>query len=112
MLITIEEAELHLILDLERSEGSPSIIIDERLPDLLLKMAGASEIVLDYLKRAPTGWDDVNTPALVKSAVLLVLGGLWEQRGGETNDDAPSVDHLLTSTVRSLLHRYRDPALA
>ena len=69
-LVSVDEANGHLRLDLETDGGSPVAYTDERLPDLQLKITLASGIVVDYLKTADTGWDAETVPAPVKVAVL------------------------------------------
>lgn len=85
--------------------------IDEDTLDLQNKITQAQEIVFDYLKY-PTGydaWTSETVPAPIKSAILLVLGGLWKTRG---DDEEITPDAVITPTVVSLLMRRRDPALA
>ncbi|WP_230961127.1 head-tail connector protein [Burkholderia cepacia] len=67
---------------------------------------------MDYLKlkEVPDTWalehgDTASTvPGAVRSAVLLVLGTLYDDREGATSP--------LTPAVESLLMRLRDPAVA
>ncbi|PHP88276.1 hypothetical protein CFB52_012230 [Burkholderia sp. AU18528] len=82
---------------------------DDAIKDLI---DAASDIVVDYLKlkEIPDNWalEDGNTPSTVpgqvRSAVLLVLGTLYDDREGSTDP--------LTPAVESLLMRSRDPAVA
>ncbi|KIX68818.1 head-tail connector protein [Burkholderia pseudomallei] len=82
---------------------------DDAIKDLI---DAASDIVVDYLKlkEIPGTWalEDGNTtstvPGAVRSAVLLVLGTLYDDREGATDP--------LTPAVESLLMRLRDPAVA
>ena len=82
---------------------------DDTIKDLI---DAASDIVVDYLKlkEIPDTWaleeGDIpsTVPGAVRSAVLLVLCTLYEDREGTTNP--------LTPAVESLLMRLRDPALA
>ena len=100
-LVPLDKAQLHLRVD----DGEQAFEVAD-------KLAMAESIVIDYLKYDPSGWDEATTPKVVQAAILLVLGGLWEQRGGEVDDSIPVRDVVLTTTVKSLLHRHRDPALA
>lgn len=106
-LITMQVANLHLRLGMD--VGS-SPVDDERYDDLVAKVEQASDLVLDYLKKAngdSPGWDETSTPKLVQAAVCLILYDLWNNRGGGDGDyfkvDGP---------VYRCLARYRDPALA
>lgn len=108
-LITIDEANDHLRLDLEGDGASPEDFSgDSRYVELELKIASATEAVLDYISsyvaRENPNWDVDTAPATVRAATLLVLSWFWEHRG---DDDAPA-DGYLTAPVKALLHRYRD----
>lgn len=75
-------------------------------------MLHASAIVLDYLKRDAGEWQDSaqepeSVPSVVEAATLIVAGALYENRDGAGNAAEP-----LSQTVKDLLHRYRDPAMA
>ena len=109
-LITLQEAVLHLRLDMTgAATDSPPYGGDERLPDLQLKMLGAETIILDYLKTHDTGWDAETVPPPVKVSILLMLSALWDNRDG--NPDFG--DYLRpTGAIALLLARLRDPALA
>lgn len=108
-LITVEQAEAHLRLDLARSGGSPDAITDERLPDLEMKIDAASAIVLDYLKYGDSPeWTPHTVPKHIAAAALLVLSALWEDREGTGIGDYLKPD----GAIANLLRRSRDPALA
>lgn len=110
-LITLEEAKAHLY-----------IIHDADDADLKLKIYGASEAVLDYLKAEGVKNfigedgellkdDEGNSlvPFKVKAATLLMLGYLHKDR-----DDNPgnAFEHgYLPKPVTALLYSMRDPAL-
>lgn len=108
-LITIDQAKAHLRID--TASGSP---VDAADADLLLKMAAAEDIVLDYLKvpaSSPPLWDETTVPPLVQAAVLMQLGELYRFRG----DDVEAPAHTpgdLSPVITNILRRYRDPALA
>jgi hypothetical protein len=95
-LVTADEARRHLNL-------TESDMDADKTADITAKAQAATDIVIDYIKRPDHGWDDATVPPLLKIAVLLVLGALADDREG----GAP-----LSDAVKSLLHRYRDPALA
>ncbi|AHE56015.1 head-tail connector protein [Sphingomonas sanxanigenens] len=90
-LVTLAEAKAHL-----------RILSNDEDADIDLKREGASDIIVDYIKRPEHGWTAETAPALVKSAVLLMLGALFADR--ETAE--------IPSGVKAILWRYRDPALA
>lgn len=94
-LVTLDEARRHLQLT------ETDMADADRSADVASKAEQASEIVVDYIERPEHGWADADAPFVVKAAVLLVLTALFEQR-----------DEAITDPVRSLLRRYRDPALA
>lgn len=108
-LVTVEEAARHLLIDLVTDGGSPPVVTDERLPDLEDKIEQASDIIIDYLKYDPTGWDADTVPRPVKAATLILLGAMWEDREGKGSE----VDYLRDNgTIARLLRRMRDPTLA
>lgn len=96
-LVTLLEAKRHLRLD-----GDIESPLSETYQEAESKILQASHIVMDYIKRPADEWDDVSAPPLIKAAVLLVMNVLY---------DHPE-DDPITVGVRSILHRYRDPALA
>jgi hypothetical protein len=99
-LITMEEARAHL-----RVTGTRA---DE---DIQLKIIAAGAILLNYIKvdqdesplSMPWGAEDV--PWDIKAATMLILGELFAERESGKAD-------VLSQAVKSLLHRYRDPAMA
>jgi hypothetical protein len=103
-LVSLTKAKTHL-----RVSGSAQ---DADIQD---KIYQASSIILDYLKldEPPIAWYDHTTtgleppdemPRLVEAATLLVLSELHSKR--ETASDP------LSKSVKDLLRRLRDPALA
>lgn len=90
-LVTLAEAKAHLRILSTDQDGL-----------IGTQANAATDIVIDYIKRPDHGWTDGTAPPLVKAAILLVLGGLFAEREGAT----------ITDGVKSILHRYRDPALA
>lgn len=90
-LVTLIEAKQHLR------------VLSSDEDDLITAQAeAASDIVTDYIDRAELVWTADTVPPLVKAAVLLVLGSLFHEREGATISDG----------VKSILRRYRDPALS
>lgn len=113
-VITLAQAKAHLRID--TPSGSPLDAADQ---DLLLKMAAAEDIVLDYLKvpaSSPPLWDETTVPPLVQAAVLMQLGILYRFRGDDPGsiEQGPAVDNAgsLSPIIEGILRRYRDPALA
>jgi hypothetical protein len=103
-VIEIMEAAIHLRLN----PSEPNWDAGDEAADLALKLEMAEAIVLDYLK-TPDAYQgsDEEVPFPIRAAMLLVLSDLWEHRAGSANDDV-----FLSRAVKSLLHRFRDPALA
>lgn len=101
MLITLDQLKTHLRIEHDDH--------DERLQEVIF---AASAIVLDYLKMPEGTWettsgDPSEVPYVVVAATKLVAGALFENVEG--NDEGPQP---LSQTVKDLLHRLRDPALA
>lgn len=110
-LLTVEEADGHLKLDLVTS-GSPPAITDERLPDLEMKIAQAEAAILDYIEmsEADLSASGVNETWLpnVKAATLLMLSALFEDREGKGDGDYLAEN----GAIARLLRRIRYPAIA
>jgi len=96
-LVTDDEARLHLRI--ESTGASPPDAVDALVTMLVLS---ASDVVADYIKHLDHDWDATTAPPLIKAAVLLVLGALY---------DRPN-ENPLSPGVTAILARYRDPALA
>jgi hypothetical protein len=99
-LITLEEVKQHLHRTDTRSDT-----------DLETKIMHASAIVLNYLKiddlspmSFPWPGGDQDIPFDVQAACFLVIGRLNQDREGN--------DQILTNGIKSLLHRWRTPAMA
>jgi hypothetical protein len=102
-LITLDAAKRHLVIDHDELDDTLEEKVDE-----------ASGIVLDYLKRPDSEWQTTagtpdEVPYVVQAATKLVLGALWENREG---NDYALLPQPLSPTVKNLLHRLRDPAIA
>lgn len=106
-LVSMERALRHLrILVGEAPEDIEDV---EEFADVEFKLDQACDIVLDYLKDRDNvnDWDEETTPKTIQAAVLLVLSDLFEHRAGASGDAV-----FISAAVKSLLERYRDPALA
>jgi hypothetical protein len=95
-LATLEEARRHLKLTTSNMADA------DVAADVADKLEAATEIVIDYIKQPDHEWTDSDVPYVIKAAVLLTLGELFDNRETAT----------ITDPVKNLLHRYRDPALA
>ncbi len=81
--------------------------------DIILKVQAGSAILMNYLKLTEPHEDwynDSSPPALVvpgeiQQAALLIIAELYENREASTSNP-------LSIAVKSLVHRWRDPALA
>lgn len=99
-LISLEEAKHHLHLTGERYDV-----------DIQNKIWQASAILFNYLKIDPdesplsVPWAGDDIPWDIKASCALIVGELHMNREGSTAN-------VLSDTVRALLHRWRDPAIA
>lgn len=94
-----------MLVDLETAMRDLRISDAANDEDLFDKIEQASGIVADYCKRdlsqfAVDGSSHDELPPAIKSATLLALRALFD--GGDP----------LNETVKALLHRQRDPAMA
>jgi hypothetical protein len=112
-LITIEQANDHLRLDLESDGNSPEDFSgDERTPEVLRKMDEATDAVLDYLKKQPDPpWTVDTVPPRVRAATLIVLTALYDDKAAGEMLKALAGGELNNPAV-ALLYRLRDPAIA
>ena len=115
-LITLDQANDHLRLDLSSDGNSPPDYSgDPQAAELSRKIEEATDIVLDYIAsyvlRTGADWDEITVPPGIRAATLMVLAWLWDHRGDDETDQG-AADGYLTRPVTSLLHRYRDPSLA
>jgi hypothetical protein len=98
-LVTLATAKTHL-----------NITDADHDADVQQKVTAAS--VRDYLKgQNDATWTPTTVPPFVASAVLLLLGQLYEHRGDELG---PGQDHnaRVWDAIAELCRRTRDPALA
>lgn len=94
-LVEVDEAKVRLRLD----DGDEDLELEAMIEE-------ASDIVVSFLKKDDHGWTPDTVPGQIKSAVLIVLGRLYAAREGEIEGG------IINDTVRNLLWRDRDPALA
>ena len=109
-LITLAMAKQHLKIDVPTTPTP-----DPADADILLKMAAAEEMVLDFLglpATSPPPWtDEMDTPAMVQSAILLVFSELYRFRGDDPGTVVSSPTRTeagsLSPMVEGMLHRLR-----
>lgn len=101
-LVTLEQVNLALKLDL-----TPA---DDRTPDVEWKMAQATEIVIDYLKKPDHEWTTEDVPGQISAAIILVIRALIDGEEAELLSGLAKGDSA--TPVVALLMRLRDPALA
>lgn len=109
-LLTLDVAKQHLRVDHTDDDV-----------DITRKIDQASAIVLDYIKKTVgtvdpddpsiVDWTPDTVPAAVQAAVELMLSKLYDDRAAGVTDNEVAMGYL-PKTVTSILHRYRDPALA
>lgn len=112
MLVSLDEAKRHLRVD-----------HDDENADLELKIAAASELIVDYLKDAANAFLDsqgepeidsagqpVGIPFKVKAATLLMVGYLYRDRDGDP-DKAYEMG-FLPRPVTAMLYSKRKPTMA
>lgn len=90
---------------------------ETNLPELIDKMAQAEAIILDYLKvgNLSPAWEPATErdETVVRSAILLILGSLWNEREDQSGIEVRGADMLAPNgVVARLLARLRDPAMA
>lgn len=113
-LCTLEQVNLALKLDL--AGAAPDFAADERTPDIALKIAQASDIVLDYLNPKPEpDWDATTAPRRVNAATIIVVRCLLDDSADSLQilsglSGAPSID--LANPVVAMLYRLRLLVLA
>lgn len=90
-LVSIEAAKVHLKIDSDDDDA-----------DVADKLLQAEAVIIDYIKRPDHGWTDQTVPGVVSAAILLMLGQLYKDRENAT----------ITQSIKNLLMRSRDPALA
>lgn len=99
-LLTLDVAKRHLRVDHTDDDA-----------DITRKIDQASAIVLDYIKQRDAVWTPDDVPAPIQAAVEIMLSKLYDDRAAGVTDNEVAMGYL-PKTVTSILHRYRDPALA
>lgn len=114
MLITLEQAKQHLLMD-----------HDEDDQHILLLSEAASEAVINYLKDGAEAFlesdgavpidsnGDPMVPRVVQAATLIMMAEMYKNREGQPENMTPAqYGYLyLNNTVMSLLAQLRDPAV-
>jgi uncharacterized phage protein (predicted DNA packaging) len=99
-LLTLDVAKKHLRVDHADDDA-----------DITRKIDQASAIVLDYIKQRDAAWTADDVPPVIAAATEIVLSMLYDDRAAGGQENGVAMGYLPLS-VTSLLHRYRDPALA
>jgi hypothetical protein len=108
--LTLDAAKQHLRVTVDDDDGLITRQVEQ-----------ASVIVLDYIKKTVgtpdpddpsiVDWDETTVPPPVAAAVAMMLGVLYEVRQAGATDNEVAMGYL-PKEVTSMLHRFRDPALA
>ena len=77
-VVSIEEVNAALRLDLQNDGGSPVTFDDDRLPDVEMKLSQAEDIVRAYLKIEATDWPPDEISDRLKAAIILAFQALFE----------------------------------
>jgi len=101
-LVTMTDAKAHLrIRDTDHDA------------DVTIKLAQATDAILDYLtKSADPAWTDVTVPLPVQAAILVMLAHLYEDRGDRAKETDADADKTVWESIDRLLARFRDPSWA
>lgn len=87
---------------------------DSEAPDLELKIAQATALVLKFAKREEHYWDEDTDPdqdgdfAIIQAAIFKVLTNLYGDRG----DNERPTGGPLSDDVKMMLHELRPPSMA
>lgn len=92
-LATLDDAKARLRIDFVEDDATVEQMLSE-----------ATDIVIGYIKKPTHGWTTETVPDRIRSAILLTFGRLYEDREG--------AESVLNQTIKDLLWRDRDPALA
>lgn len=79
-VVTIDDLNAALRLDLENDGGSPVEWTDERLPEVEIKLAQAEDIVREFLKIDATAWPPDDVTERVKAAIMLAFKALFDDQ--------------------------------
>lgn len=104
MIITLQEAKEHLRIDHDAEDA-----------DLTLKIEAASRMILEYVKRSESDYDEdsdgiLEVPYTMKMACLIMVGILYRDRDGTESDKWQQ--GFLPFSVTALIYNLRDPSLA
>lgn len=99
-IVTIDEVDLALRLDLEED--------DPRVPDILDKIDQATDAVLRYLKVSDPSYYEA--PPAVKAAIILVVGSLLDDSKADLISGLGTGDPK--NAVVALLYSLRSPTVA
>lgn len=108
-VVTIEEINAAVRLDLQDDGGSPVEYTDDRLLDVEQTLAHAEDIVREFLKVDATAWPPDEVPDRFKRAIILAFKALF--------DDEPDWITALQASppggpIAALLRFDRVPTLA
>lgn len=113
-LVTLKQVSDALRLDLQGT--APNYTADSRTGDILLKIAQAEDIVLDFIQPKPDpAWTADTVPERVTAAIIIAVRCLLDDTeeslamlsglSGVSRDDKHN-------PIAALLWRLRDPSLA
>lgn len=112
-LVSVEQVDRALRLDLtnDLGDGSAEDGDTQRLEDIELKISQATDIVLDYIKKADDEWTPETVPGRVSAAIIMVVQCLFDD-GAKAELLAGLAGSDLKNPLVAILYRLRDPALA
>jgi len=113
-LVTLAQVNAALRLGLQGTP--PDFTADERTPDILLKIAQAEDIVLDFIQPKPApSWVPLDVPPRVTAAILVAVRCLVDESEENTailsGLSGANVDPS-KNTIAALLWRLRDPSMS
>lgn len=112
-LVTVAQVDRALRLDLanDLGDGSSDDGDTSRLEDVELKIVQATDIVLDYIKKADDEWTADTVPGRVSAAIIMVVQCLFDD-GAQAELLAGLAGGDLKNPLVAILYRLRDPAIA
>lgn len=104
MIVSLEQVKEHLRIDHDAEDA-----------DLTLKIKAASRMILEYVKRSESDYDEdsdgiLEVPYTMKMACLIMVGILYRDRDGTESDKWQQ--GFLPFSVTALIYNLRDPSLA
>lgn len=103
-LVTMTDAKAHLRIPVD-DVGHDA--------DVTLKLAQATDVILDYLTAsADPAWTVATVPLPVQAAILIMLTHLYEDRGDRAKDTDADADDTVWKSIDRYLARFRDPSWA